>query len=384
MMKRYKKVLLFIIPLLLAFMPIHAEAYDFLDEAIDSYGWYMSYGPPPNTLNYMDQGGSVWGVGGELNVVSGGEIDIESGGAFKLAGTDMTTQLGYLSGVTAGTAAASKAVVLGAAKEIATITTATITTANTTNTNIGLTGGGGGVLSLYPTGPTLGKLTIGASDSAGDTTTAITNASQAGARTYTIPDAGASANFMMLVAAQSVAGTLTRADLTEEALAVYGIPVYTIRAADLAGMGIAETAGDHYLDLTANVMLLFSEVANNETETSVSYMQFIIPPEYVADSDVKIRIKHWVGGAGTSNNSTVDFSVYEQDGNGAVGGDLVTTEATVTTEDSWTTTDFVVTDTNLAPGDILIIKFTSTVIESATNDIQGHYDGFAVLLDIKG
>lgn len=41
-----------------------------------------------------------------------------------------TTELGFIDGVTAGTATASKAVVLGSSKEIATITTATITTVN--------------------------------------------------------------------------------------------------------------------------------------------------------------------------------------------------------------------------------------------------------------
>ena len=43
------------------------------------------------------------------------------------------TELGYLDGVTAGTATASKAVVLGASKEIATITSATITTLTAPN-----------------------------------------------------------------------------------------------------------------------------------------------------------------------------------------------------------------------------------------------------------
>lgn len=43
------------------------------------------------------------------------------------------TELGYVDGVTPGTATASKAVVLGASKEIATITTATITNLTTTS-----------------------------------------------------------------------------------------------------------------------------------------------------------------------------------------------------------------------------------------------------------
>lgn len=54
------------------------------------------------------------------------------------AGTDISgTELTVLDGVTAGTATASKAVVLGASKDIATITSATITTL--TSTTVGAT-----------------------------------------------------------------------------------------------------------------------------------------------------------------------------------------------------------------------------------------------------
>lgn len=48
-------------------------------------------------------------------------------------------EIAYIDGVTAGTATASKAVVLGASKEIATITTATITNLTTTTLTIGAT-----------------------------------------------------------------------------------------------------------------------------------------------------------------------------------------------------------------------------------------------------
>lgn len=52
-----------------------------------------------------------------------------------LLGTDTATQLGFLAGVTAGTAAASKALVLDAGGAISTITSATITTLTSTTVN---------------------------------------------------------------------------------------------------------------------------------------------------------------------------------------------------------------------------------------------------------
>lgn len=62
--------------------------------------------------------------------MTGDELDVD---AIQLGSTNISaTEIGFLDGVTAGTATASKAVVLGASKEIATITTATITNLTTT------------------------------------------------------------------------------------------------------------------------------------------------------------------------------------------------------------------------------------------------------------
>lgn len=51
-----------------------------------------------------------------------------------------------------------------------------------------------------------GSLQLLAANSAGNFITSITNASQAAARTYTIPDAGASASFLMTAGAQTITG----------------------------------------------------------------------------------------------------------------------------------------------------------------------------------
>lgn len=113
----------------------------------------------------------------------------------RLAGLT-ASELDFVDGVTAGTATASKALVLDSSKGIATITSATITTVNATNVDAGASGAAGTV-DVFPTTAAKGKLRLSAADSAGDTTTTITNASQAGARTYTLPDAGASGAFVL-------------------------------------------------------------------------------------------------------------------------------------------------------------------------------------------
>jgi hypothetical protein len=122
------------------------------------------------------------------------------------------TELGVLD-VTAGTATASKAVVLGSSKEIATITSATITTltstsVNATNVDAGASGTAGTV-DVFPTTASKGKLQLTCADQTGNTTVTVTTAAMAAARTLTIPDPGAAASFVMTEGAQTLNGVKT-------------------------------------------------------------------------------------------------------------------------------------------------------------------------------
>lgn len=59
-----------------------------------------------NVVNFKEQGGARWVVGGSLDVISGGDLDIESGGALKIAGTAVTSsaaELNLTDGITATT-----------------------------------------------------------------------------------------------------------------------------------------------------------------------------------------------------------------------------------------------------------------------------------------
>jgi hypothetical protein len=66
-----------------------------------------------------------------------------------------------------------------------------------------------GTLDIFPTTAARGKIALSCTNNTGDTTLTITNAAQAGAVTYTIPDAGASASFVMTQGAQSLTGVKT-------------------------------------------------------------------------------------------------------------------------------------------------------------------------------
>lgn len=73
---------------------------------------------------------------------------------------------------------------------------ATTTVAAGTNVTAG-SSGTAGFLQAFPATASKGSLKFVAANSAGDTITTITNASQAAARSYTIPDAGADSTFVL-------------------------------------------------------------------------------------------------------------------------------------------------------------------------------------------
>lgn len=88
--------------------------------------------------------------------------------------------------------------------------TSTLTATGTTQINTLKVGASGtvGAFNVFPATSARGSIRILAANSAGDTVTTITNASQTGAATYTIPDAGTS-SFVMTEGAQTINGTKT-------------------------------------------------------------------------------------------------------------------------------------------------------------------------------
>lgn len=77
-----------------------------------------------------------------------------------------------------------------------------------TNIDAGASGTAGSV-DIFPTTASKGKLAFTATANTNNDTTTITNAAQGGAYTYTIPDAGASAAFVMTAGTQTLSGTYT-------------------------------------------------------------------------------------------------------------------------------------------------------------------------------
>ena len=158
-----------------------------------------------------------------ITVKSGSVVDIKSGGSFKYNGNELAdelaaidglnaTALGYIESITAGTAAASKALVTDASNDISGMRNIGCTGTATLEGVItsGLAGTSAGELDLVAPTAANGKLIVKAVNAGGAFNTTISNGVMGQASVVTIPDPGAAtANFVLDAGNQTIAGVKT-------------------------------------------------------------------------------------------------------------------------------------------------------------------------------
>jgi hypothetical protein len=139
------------------------------------------------------------------------------------------------------------------------------------------------------------------------------------------------------------------------------------KGADGADLALSETAGDFFRNIGTNQWLIDGE-ATNETEVSVGWASFVLPAGYIAGGAISIVISAMVILAGDAANnaaSTIDVEVYKQSKvNGTVGADICATAAQALAT-AGADYSFTVTPTGLAAGDKLVVKLTTSVVETA-------------------
>lgn len=143
------------------------------------------------------------------------------------------------------------------------------------------------------------------------------------------------------------------------------VPISALRTSAGAALVAAETAGSFNVSVSSNVFVAQGEITDNETEVSVAVAQVVLPTEYVAGTNLTVRLPVKIVKTGSANNngSTIDLSAYAQ-AQGAVGSDLVTTAAqTFAAVDTWYNKDFTVDGRTLAAGDTLNLVITASVID---------------------
>lgn len=184
--------------------------------------------------------------------------------------------------------------------------------------------------------------------------------------------------------------TFPRTTITMESLVSYNIPLTHLRTWDALATNLPATAANDDLALITgtpgtDAPCVKGADIGGTTGTYKAGFLWSLPAEYSADDDVKVRINAnmQVICAGSGAASTIDVSAYRT---AAPTVDICATAAQSINSATAADKDFVLTDTDLAPGEMLFIVITAAATDgdnSAAN-INAVINSVEMLLDIRG
>jgi len=241
-------------------------------------------------------------------------------------------------------------------------------------------------VTIYPVTTLKGSVVLQAvANNAADAQTIIQNGQSGATSTFTTPTA-ASGTFALCA---SAAGAIARGDITEESLMRYQLPLQEWRNVDgtvLDATGAATAFKITNGGFAAGTLTLTGVAADGSTVTSTMCKEFVMPPEYLADQDVKVVVncKYAATGDPDHTTHTVDVVVYEVADDGTAGA-LLASAATAITSSAADYT-FVVPDAGLTAGDRLMIYVRTVMTEGAgtVGTMTATITAIEVQCDIKG
>ena len=134
----------------------------------------------------------------------------------------------------------------------------------------------------------------------------------------------------------------------------------------------------------SGTLILESEHAQSNTKTDIFCFEAVLPPEYVAGADVNLVVHAKYAGAGTAGIVTIDAEVYELDDEGAAAAIRASSTKVLTNAFADHTFDDI-TETNLAPGDKLMVLIRTVIQETGgANDLYAQIGNVELQIDIKG
>ena len=224
--------------------------------------------------------------------------------------------------------------------------------------------------------------------SAGYTYTDITDERQLSV--FQLNSGATAANLNGLTDGSSASGLHVhpRSDLAEEALAVYRIGLQDVNSN--AGDDLVSGNPTDSFEIVnggwgTGTVILKGDVANSNTKTGTLCFEFPLPPEYVADADIKLAVhaKFDDSSGVTVGTKTLDAQAYKMADDGSSGSDLATSGAQTLTN-SFADYAFPITDTGLDAGDKLLVYVRTVLQATDANDLWAEIGNLEIQLDIKG
>lgn len=187
-------------------------------------------------------------------------------------------------------------------------------------------------------------------------------------------------------------GQWSRNKITEESLAEDPLLMTDFRVHDdLAALLPGTASGDDLAIIEGgtgfgtDAPTVRTSDAANTTVTQRARIQYKLTDNYQAGQDVVIRLRAGMITTVANGTATIDVECYQHDEDGAVGSDLCQTGAQSINSLTKANLDFTINPATLAPGDMLDIRVTIAITDSATGTaVIGELSRGAVRRDIKG
>jgi hypothetical protein len=179
---------------------------------------------------------------------------------------------------------------------------------------------------------------------------------------------------------------LSRTDLKQEALQSYRIPLTEFRVHDAVSSLLPAAAANDDLGMingtfgTTGTSLQTSD-AKATTVTQYGRVQVPLPVEYDNGQSITLAIAADMETTVSDGTATIDVEAYK---NGA-GDDICATAAQSCNALTSSTLSFVITPTGISSGDLLDIRVTAAITDSATGTaVVAQITSVILKLDIRG
>ena len=184
--------------------------------------------------------------------------------------------------------------------------------------------------------------------------------------------------------------TIPRATMQQDAAAVFAIPWTDLRVFDALATNLPATGGTDDLGLYGGTFGSASpKVSTGDVKaggcTRYARFQFQLPVEYDAGNTITVRLHAGMTTTVADTSATVDVECYKSDREAGISADLCATAAQSINSLTDADKDFTITPSGLEAGDVLDIRITVTVADTATGTaVIADIGAIEILVDIKG
>ncbi|HUS38547.1 MAG TPA: hypothetical protein VMX74_03815 [Pirellulales bacterium] len=184
--------------------------------------------------------------------------------------------------------------------------------------------------------------------------------------------------------------TMARSNLIQNPAAKFAIPLTEFRVWDALATNLPATSATDDLGLYGGTFASASPTiatgdVKNTTVTRYARFQCVIPVEYDAAETLTLRFSAGMQTTVASASATIDVQAYKSDREVGIGADICATAAQSINSLTFGNKDFTITPSGLTAGDVLDVRITIYVEDSATaTAVIGTIGAVDLLVDIKG